>query len=231
MDSKFQMAWREGRHLLLGSSRHSLPLQTSPAGDKRKKAATADRKAKGSKAKDSKAKSKVSAEAKGIDGSTIRDKGNRHHDKDRKPDRGTEGKDRTAGRSASKLVKNTSELGIEYVDSFCPDGQPHFFKPIFHNGIFKCCKCYKHKWMPAYWTEAQEYAQLVKKHGVKNAYLTYLDSNRDTRIMIAKLQHLWYAKQRITDQKELVQLVISVMSDDEYDKKEAQCGLESDVSM
>ena len=43
--------------------------------------------------------------------------------------------------------------------------------------------------------------------------------------MVAKLQDLWYARRQMTNKDEFRELVISVMNEKEYDKKEVTDGL------
>ncbi len=53
----------------------------------------------------------------------------------------------------------------------------------------------------------------LEKQNKTTAYCKFLDHFRQAKIMIAKLQYLWYAKQQITDSRELINLSVAIMED------------------
>ena len=199
---------------LLGDGRPGVSGNTSLHRNKRKEAATTVQKAKRGKTKDTPTKGKTSTTIEDSDGGTSQRKGYRQSNKDRQPNRGAEGEDRTLRRSAS-------ELGIEWVGSYCPDEQPHYFIASFNldgGNFFKCKRCLKYIWLPASITEATILGRLIDHIGTTNGYHKYLDKHQGVKVMVAKLQDLWYARQKISDDEEFVKLVTSVMEDKEYDR-------------
>jgi len=218
MGKEFQMACSEafGQRMLLATGRDRISRHTPCSGDEREEAAASLQGAKGSKIKDPKAAGKAGAKAKDSNGGSARRQRPRCNDKDRKSDRRPKGKDKALGRSAS-------ELGIEWNGSYCPDGHPHFFvdvSKVYEGALFKCGQCQQHKWLPVTTDGARALSLLMGKYGTAGGYRVYLDSNRPAKVLMAKLQDLWYARQRITDDGQFTALVIAVMADKEYDKKE-----------
>lgn len=200
--------------MLLASGRSGVSNLASSGGDERKKASSTVNKEKGRKAKATSAKSKTRAKVKDSDGSAPRCKGPRQHDKDRKSNRGAEGADTTIRRSAS-------ELEVEWIGSYCPDGEPHFLiGSRASNGwsMFRCRKCAKHVLLPAEMRDAVDLEHMINRYGATAGYCKYLDRYRSAKVLIAKMQDLWRAKQHITDSVQLVRLIVSVMEDKEYDR-------------
>jgi len=117
MGNKLSMARSEGTgghkrtsSVLLAKSRPRVSSSTPTGRNKRTKATTTAQKAKRGKAEDTSTESQISAEIENLNGDTNgrpKPKGHRLGNKDRQPDRGAKGKDRTPRRSAS-------ELGIEW---------------------------------------------------------------------------------------------------------------------
>ena len=199
---------------LLATGGSSIPSRASNNRNERKKTTTTKQKAKGRKAKDTSPKGKIGAKAKDPDGSTTKQGRPRLYDKDRKPDRGTEGADKVPRRSSA-------ELGIEWIGSSCPDGQPHFLvdRNNFGGGIILICRnCKKSIWLPTIINEAARLDRMIDRLGTTQGYCKYLDTNRDAKMLVAKLQDLWRAKQRMENNEDFVKLVISVMEDKEYDR-------------
>jgi hypothetical protein len=230
MDKALQMACSEGDMgksnepsdtMLLATGGTSISKGTSTGRDKREETTTIKQKEKGRKAKAPTPKGKAGAKVKNLDGSpTIRpeSKGHRRYDKDRQPDRGAEGKDSTLRRSAA-------ELGISWIGSYCPDGQPHFLigRHNFDEGVILNCRgCGKNLWLPTGMSEATKLDHLLDHYGANKGYQLYLDKHREAKCLVAKLQDLWYAKERMEDNEEFMKLIISVMEDKEYDRKDNQ---------
>lgn len=182
--------------------------------DKRKKSATTISGAKKCSAKASPSKGKTGAKSKRPDGSASRQQGHGQHDKNRKQNRGAKGKDKTIGRSSA-------ELGIEWVGSYCPDGASHLFvshRSFYEGSLFKCQKCFKHKWLPMQFNDAVTLESLINRYGAAAGYRNYLDGHREAKVLVAKLQDLWYARKRISSNKDFIKLVVSIMGDKEYDR-------------
>ena len=105
MGKEFKMARskRKGEGVLLVKGRARLPVYSSSGRNKRKKTATTVKETEGGKIKDSTSASQVGAEVEGpyadSAGRTERDRYSQD-DKDRKSDRGVEGKDKPARRSS-----------------------------------------------------------------------------------------------------------------------------------
>lgn len=219
MGEEFQMARSEifGRSLLLATGGSGLFSSTPISRDKREEAITTNKRTKGSKTKAATPKSKISPKAEDFDGGSTRRKRHRRSNKDRQPDRGAKGADSTPRWSAS-------ELGIEWPGSYCPDGKPHTFVESYQldgGALFRCSGCKRHKWLPYSFEAARDFDNLVDSLKVNKAYHKLLDSNRTAKVMIAKLQYLWYARQDISDDRIFTKLIISVMNEKEYDRKEA----------
>lgn len=218
MGKELSMARSEDteQSMLLASSGPGVSLLTSSGGDKRKKASSTINKEKGRKAKATSAKSKARAKVEDSDGSASRRKGPRQHDKNRKSNRGAEGTDTTPRRCAS-------ELGVEWIGSYCPDGQPHFLigsRASDGWSMFRCRECGKHLLLPADLRNAVELEHIMKRYGATAGYCKYLDRYRNAKVLIAKMQDLWRAKQQIDDNVQLIGLIVKVMEDKEYDRKE-----------
>ena len=236
MDKEFQMARTEediprvGKNarvartnrpnrggVLLASSRARLPVYSPTGRNKRKKAAPTAKETKGGKIKDFASASQISAEVEGANGGTAkRARRGRHRkdDKDWQSDRGIEGADKVHRRSAE-------ELGIEWIGSFCPDNRPHYLIGRHTQSIgtiFICTNCKKSIWLPFIMSEAAKLSGLFGYIGVTKGYRKFLDRYPDARMLLAKMQNLWYARQTITDDKQFEKLVIATMEDKEYDK-------------
>lgn len=215
---------RRTKDMLLASGRTRVSSRTSSSRNKRKKTARPDKDPEVRAAEDTTTESQVRAEAEIPDGDTTRrpkSKGHRRYDKSGKPNRGVEGKDTTPRRSAN-------ELGIEWITAFCPDGQPHYLiaNHTFDGGsLFKCYNCHKHIWLPTLIRDATELEALIKYIGTQRGYCKFLDKHQAAKVMVAKLQDLWYARRQMTNKDEFRELVISVMNEKEYDKKEVTDGL------
>lgn len=202
---------------LLDEGRIGISIHSSSNRNKREETTTINKKAKGSKAKDPSATSKASTKDKAPNLDTAREpksKGHKRHDKDRKPDTEAEGRDCTRRRCAS-------ELGIEWIGDFCPDKQPHHLVATHHlyeGSLFRCTKCYKHVWLPVGYGSARELDAMIGSLGAQKGYCKYLDKHRPAKIMIAKLQDLWLAKQAHPNNGEFLLQVLDIMGDREYDR-------------
>lgn len=202
---------------LLDEGRDGVSSNTSSRRNKRTPSTKSNRKAKRTSAKDSKAKGSPRAKAENSDGDTARKsrrKGHRRHDKDWESDSGAEGDDKTDRRSAS-------ELGVEWIGSYCPDGQPHqlYGRRILPGWCaYRCGNCKKQILLPVDMREAKEFDGLVDRYGAEKAYLKFLDKHREAKVMTAKLQDLWKARQVITDDEEFVRMIVTIMEDREYDR-------------
>ena len=129
---------------------------------------------------------------------------------------------------SKQLVRSATELGIEWITAFCPNGQPHYLiaNHTFDGGsLFKCYNCHKHIWLPTLIRDATELEALIKYIGTQRGYCKFLDKHQAAKVMVAKLQDLWYARRQMTNKDEFRELVISVMNEKEYDKKEVTDGL------
>ena len=202
---------------LLARRGTSIPEGASDNRNKRKETATTIKKAKGRKAKDTSPASEVSAEAKVPNGDSYggaESGGHRLHDKDRKSDRGAERADKAPRRSSA-------ELGVTWIGDYCPDGQPHFLigRHNFDGGvILNCLNCGKNLWLPIHVGEAAKLDTLIDHYGATRGYQMYLDKHREAKCMVAKMQDLQRAKERMENNEEFVKLVISIMEDKEYDR-------------
>lgn len=223
MGEELSMARSEDRKqqsipsMLLAESGTGLPSHAPSGRDKGKKTAAAKSRGKNRSTQNPSTKGKTSTKAKDSDGGTSKQQRPRPNDKDRQSDRGVKGGNHSHWRSAT-------ELGIEWVGSYCPNGSPHYFVAAYYidtGTLFKCHNCYKHKWLPIDFKDATILGQTLERQNKTTAYCKFLDQFRQAKIMIAKLQYLWYAKQQITDSRELINLSVAIMEDKEYDRKEA----------
>jgi len=224
MGSTLPMACSEGRNTsrraqLLGEGGSSLPIITSSSRNKRKETTKPNKGRKSGAAEDIEAESQISTKAKISHGNTSkRAKSKRHkrNDKDRKSNRRLKRKNSAARRSAK-------ELGIVWIGSFCPDGHPHYLvgKHNLDGGsLFKCKYCHKYVWLPSLINEAAKLGEAVTRYGAQAGYCVYLDEHQAAKVMIAKLQEIWHARQEVTDDGEMLELVTKIMEDKEYDRKD-----------
>lgn len=219
MGKELQMARsKRGRpSVLLVGSRPRLPVYSSARRNKGKKAASTIKEGKRGKVKDSSAASKIGTEVEGPYGDSLEGaefRGYEQDDKDRKSNRGIEGERQVSRRSAS-------ELGIEWIGSYCPDKQPHFLISYSVENIgslFKCRNCLKQIWLPSSIGQSVILETLIGRFGPEKGYRLYLDENPEARMLVAKLQDLWYARRKITNDEQFAKLVISVMDNKEYDR-------------
>ena len=215
--SKRNINRRRTKDMLLASGKSRVSAIPPSGRNKRKKAVTSHKSTKGRTSEDFEKEGKISTTVKNLDGSTTRSKRHRRHDKDRQPYRGTQREDITPRRSAS-------ELGIDWIGDICPDGQPHYLiaKHTFDGGsIFKCMQCHKHIWLPTLLSDATELEFLIKHYGAQTGYRKFLDKHQAAKVMVAKLQDLWFMRKITTDEEAFKRLVISVMKEKDYDRKEA----------
>jgi hypothetical protein len=224
MGKEFQMARskatsnrRRTKAELLAEGRARVPRSTSNRRNKRAKRTKADKGPEVRAIEDTEAEGKISPEAQDSDGDSVqRPKRGRYKasDKDRKSDTGVKGEDRVPRRSAS-------ELGIEWIGDYCPDGRPHYLvdKHTFDGGsLFKCNNCSKHVWLPTYIKDARELELLINLYGANTGYCKFLDKNRNAKIIVAKLQYLWYERRRVSNDDEFRELVLSIMEEKDYDR-------------
>ncbi len=231
MGKEFSMACSEDNtnrnQELLDGIRTGVYKDTSSGRNKRKEEITTIRKGKGRKIKDTKTKSKISTKAEDTNGGSARLTRHRYGGKDRKSDRGVKGKDKAIRRNTTKLaVKNAKELGIEWIGSYCPDGKPHVLigtHDLYGGSLFKCNNCKKHVWLPIYIKDAAKLDSLIDYFGATAGYCKYLDSNRDAKMLVAKLQDLWNMRSESKMSNiEFARIVVRVMEDKEYDRKDGK---------
>lgn len=202
---------------LLDEAGSGVSGRASERGNKRSPPVKANKGTKGRAIEDTKAAGSVGAKAKVSDGDTTRGtKQIRHRsdDKGRKPNTGAERKDSNSRRSAK-------ELGIEWIGDYCPDGRPHFLiaTHAFDGGsLFKCSNCLKHVWLPTYTKDAAEFDIWCDNYGAQTAYCKLLDKNPSARMMVIKLQDLWYSSKNASDLVEFAKLVVDTMEDKDYDR-------------
>ena len=201
--------------VLLASAR-SGELASSPShrDSGQEETVTTKRKEKG-KTADTVSESKTSPEAEVPNGGSSKRRRGRQGDSNRESDRGTKGTDSICRRSAK-------DMGVEFPGSYCPSGEAHYFAEVdgVDRGIlFRCIRCYKHLWLPNRYDEAEMLSNLARKYGLAGGYLVYLNSHTVAKIMIAKLQDLWYARKRVTDDEQFAKLVVSVMDDRDYGRE------------
>ena len=160
------------------------------------------------KAKGTAPKGKAGSNPKGTNAGTSKHKGHRQGHKGRKPDGRTEG-------TASQPRWSAKELGIEWPGSYCPSGEPHHLVEVERHGtgsLFRCIKCLKHKWLPFDYADLLVVSRLVHQYGLEDGYRAYLDKHSYAKMLIAKLQYLWYARQASTDNLEFARLADRVLS-------------------
>ena len=219
MGEAIQMACSEilGRRMLLATGREGIRNLTPTNRDQREEKIRTNKRTKGSKAQNPTTAGEVGAEAKDTNGGAANRIRPGRGNKDRGKDRRAEGTDKSARRSAR-------ELGIEWIGGLCPNGEPHYLIDSFRldgGSIFRCKRCSKHTWLPAGTEDARKFSLLISKYGVRKGYCEMLDEHRPAKVMVAKLQELWKAKRYMVDKEQFLNLVLAVMSDKEYDKKEA----------
>lgn len=220
MGEAIQMACSKilGRRMLLATGREGIPNLTPTDRDQREEKIRTNKRTKGSKTQNPTAASKVGAKAKDTNGSTPKHLRSGRGDKDRRKDRRAEGTDPSSRRSAK-------ELGVEWIGGLCPNGEPHYLIASFRldgGSIFRCKRCSKHTWLPSDLENARKFSLLIGRYGVRKGYCEMLDEHRPAKVMVAKLQDLWKAKRYMVDKKQFLDLVVAIMSDREYDKKEGK---------
>lgn len=204
--------------VLLVGGRPRLPTYSPNNRNKRKETVRVNKEAEDRAFEDSPPACSIGAEDKAPYGDTaIRPKRGRYrkHDKGRKSDNGAKGADSVRRRSAE-------DMGVVWIGDYCPDNQPHHLVSI-HNldggSIFKCKHCYQHIWLPSEIKDASRLESLIGYLGAQAGYCKFLNSHRPAKIVVAKLQDLWRAKQMSPNNGEFLLLVLDIMKEDNYDAR------------
>ena len=225
MDKALSLARKEEerRAELLAGVSNRVHTEESSSRDQRTQEATVAKRYYGSQTKNTKAKSKSSCKTKRTNAASSKQHEKqrcRRDNKNREQDRGDEGENTVARRSAS-------ELEIEYPGSYCDKLStiPHYWKEVDKvdkEVLFQCKRCYKYLWLPAYFGNAKELAEMIWKYGLNKGYCKYLShhSRRAAKIMLAKLQKLDRLSNTITDKVEFARLADKILREKEYDRKE-----------
>ena len=220
---KMARSEEERRTVLLAGGGTRKPSSQSASRDKRKKKASNAKSKEGGEIQDTASKSKGGVKTKRTYDRFSKSKGRGRDNKDRKSGRGDEGEDIKSWRSAE-------ELGIKFPGSYCDveQTQPHSWYGVdtVNNKdiILTCRKCYRHLALPMYVRDSEMFGSLVDKNGIVKGYLLFLGRRRQTKIMVAKLQDLWHLSLIVEDKVKFTQLVVAIMADNEYDRKEVSNG-------
>lgn len=175
---------------------------------------------KGGAVKDTKTKGKGSRKVKRANASSPKLQRRRRYNKDRKSDRGDEGED-------SRPRRNAQELGVTFPSSYCDelDAVPHYWTEIdivASGSLFQCRFCRRHLWLPLDHLSAKHLGALMRQYGKDEGYCRYLNRHRAAKLLMAKLQDLRRLEMEITDKREFARIADKVLSDKEYDRKEAK---------
>ena len=212
----------EGYAELLAGVSYRVSTAQSDSRDKRKEATSTSRRHQAAAAPATTTAGKSSSKAKGTNGVPARqqrcgqdDKKQRHkrNNKDRKQNRGNEGKDTVVRRTAQ-------ELGVAFPAKCTSIAHYWKAKGYVHKGVlFQCIYCLSYIWLPADIDSAVRLGRLISKFGDDEGYCMYLNhaSRRPAKIMMAKLQELQRLSNSITNSIEFAKLVSKILNDKEYD--------------
>ena len=197
-------------------------ITTAYHGDERTEKSNPSKTSNGREAEDTEAKSQSSRKTKRADASSSKPKRGRRHYPYRKSDRGDEGEDKSARRSAR-------ELGIKLPSAYCDEQllKPHYWVGVdcVNSGsLFQCKYCYDYLWLPLGWTDAERLSFLIEHYGRDEGYCRFLNRHRTAKILMAKLQNLRRLAAEIPDKREFARMVDKILSDKEYDRKEVNNG-------
>ena len=209
----------EGQPVLLASPSVRKFIYAPSSRDERTQEPSPSKGDEGGKAKDTKTKSKGGRKVKGAHARYSESARRRRGNKNRKQGRGDEGEDKQIRRSAQ-------ELGITYPGSYCDDAEtvPHYWVEVSKidiGSLFQCRFCYRYLWLPLTTFDADNLGKLMNKFGHTEGYCRYLNRHRQAKLLIAKLHDLRRLETEIVDKMEFARIVDKILSDKEYDKKEA----------
>lgn len=208
---------RAGRRVLLAGLRSGGTSKKASRRNKRKEEGTVIKDEAGETITIVKKKGKDSLQIATSDASSTGQAGHRRGHKARKSDRGVEGQDKATRRSAK-------ELGIVWFDYSCSDSptKAHCMMAIDTvdgGDVFKCIYCHRCKWLPRSFGDAEKMSNLMRTFGMEMGYQKMLDRHPAARVLIAKLQDLWYLRKTIKSDEDFVQVISAVMGSREYDKE------------
>lgn len=209
----------EGRSVLLAITSSGELITTSYSGDKREKKSAPTKVSTRGAIEDTKAKSKRRRKVEGTNASSSKEEGSGRDYQDRESDRGDEREDKPVGRSAQ-------ELGIVYPVSYCDDAKtiPHQrveVDKVYGGSLSQCKLCHDYLWLPLCWTDAQRLDKLIMHYGRTEGYCRFLNKRRGAKMLMAKLQDLRRLAAEITDKRKFARVVDKILSDKDYDRKEA----------
>jgi len=220
MGKEFPLARKEeeGQSVLLAISSSGEHFTALCNGDQRAQESTPTEGNGRGEAEDTETKSQGSCKAERANASSSKEDRRGRGNKDRKSDRGDEGKDKPIRRSAS-------ELGITFPGNYCDELEtvPHYWIEVekVHKGsLFQCKLCHRHLWTPGYWADVERLAVLMRQHGNIEGYCLFLNRRRAAKMLMAKLQDLRRLEKEVVDKREFAKLADEILSDKEYDRKE-----------
>ena len=210
----------EGRSVLLASTGSGELITTSAVRNKGTQEPAPYKGSKRGKIKDTKAKGKSSRKTKGANASPSKSTRRRRDNQDWKSDRGNEGEDKSARRSAQNM-------GVTFPSSYCDELEmvPHYWvgvEKIHEGSLYQCKFCRRYLWLPTYHRNAEYLGNLMKQYGNNEGYCHFLNRHRAAKMLIAKLQDLRRLATEIGDKREFARLADKIMSDTEYDRKEVK---------
>ena len=215
-------AEEEGRTMLLAITGSGEPITAPSIRNKRTQETTPSQESNEGPLTYTKTKGKSGRKTKRVDASSTEPKGRGRDNQDRESDRGDEGEDRKARRSAQ-------ELGITFPSSYCNETEtvPHHWirtDKVDVGSLYQCKKCYIYLWLPGFYNDAERLSKLIREYGKDEGYCRFLNKHRAGKLLMAKMQDLRRLATEITDKREFAKLTDKILSDKEYDRKEATNG-------
>ncbi len=179
----------------------------------------------GGEVEDTETKSQSSRQTKRANASAPKKAGRGRDNKNRKQNRRDEGKDSRRRRSAQ-------ELGITHPGSYCDELEtvPHHWvetEKMDSGSLYRCKFCHKSLWLPSFSTGAIEMGRLLTQYGKSEGYCRFLNRYRAAKLLVAKMQEIHKLSDTFRDGVVFARQVNKILSDREYDKKEASNGSSS----
>jgi len=208
----------EGRPELLAVTSNGEPITTAYNGNEGKKKLSPHKGSYRRKAENTETKGKGGSKAERANAGSLEKKGRGRDNKDRESDRGDEGEDKPARRSAQ-------ELGIVHPGSYCDELEtvPHHWvgvdKPA-EGVLFQCKFCLDYLWLPVHWTAIDRLSEMTKRLGKVEGYCHFLDRHRAAKILMAKLQDLRRLEKETVDKREFARIADRILSEKDYDRND-----------
>ena len=221
MGEELPMARQEeaGQPVLLAITGDGEVIDSSCDRNQRTKKSTPTKRRKRRKVEDTETEGEGGSETERTDTSPFESEGRGRDNQDWEQGGGDEGEDKYPRRSAQ-------ELGVVFPGSFCDEAKtiPHYWmeaERVYGGVLFRCRKCFDYLWLPLTWLDAERLGKAMKFYGIQEGYCRYLNRHRPAKLLMAKMQDLRRLAKDITNKREFAKLTDKILSDRDYDRKEA----------